>query len=196
MNRSPYESISSNDDSIWHEALDALLAEHSEKSCHAIVTALSDQSWRKRETVAKALLNWGYYGIFRVVWIYRLAPPCFLGRLVFLVLALFRHPVFEEDDKERKKMGGNPRGVLQESLEFYAFAPKELPFIAAGVGAFGAFGGMVPECFRGDRLRPGAFGCSAVPFGCRFPLQGGHGEGFGHLPGRLLFGILPCPLRE
>ena len=59
MNRSPYESISSNDDSIWHEALDALLTEHSERSCHAIVSALSDQSWRKRETVAKSLLDWG-----------------------------------------------------------------------------------------------------------------------------------------
>ncbi len=59
MNRSPYESISSNDDSIWHEALDALMAEHSEKSCRAIVSALSDQSWRKRETVAKSLLDWG-----------------------------------------------------------------------------------------------------------------------------------------
>ena len=37
-----------------------------------------------------------------MVWIYRLAPPCFLGRLVFLVLALFRHPVFEEDEKKEQ----------------------------------------------------------------------------------------------
>ena len=59
MNRSPYELICSNDDSLWHEGLDALVAEHSEKACNTMIAALSDQSWRKRETIAKSLLNWG-----------------------------------------------------------------------------------------------------------------------------------------
>lgn len=59
MNRSPYELISSSDDSLWREGLEALLSEHSERSCKALVDALSDQSWRKRETVAKSLVKWG-----------------------------------------------------------------------------------------------------------------------------------------
>ena len=59
MNRSPYELISSNDESLWHEGLEALVAEHSEKSCEAIIQMLSDRSWHKRETAAKALFDWG-----------------------------------------------------------------------------------------------------------------------------------------
>ncbi len=59
MKHSPYELISSTDEALWREALEALIAEHSEKSCGAIVSAMSDRSWRKREVAAKSLLSWG-----------------------------------------------------------------------------------------------------------------------------------------
>ena len=59
MNRSPYELITSTDDSLWREGLDALMTEHSERSCKAIVSMLSDPHWRKREVAAKSLLSWG-----------------------------------------------------------------------------------------------------------------------------------------
>ena len=59
MNKSPYELIKSTDETLWHDGLNSLLAEHSEKSCLAIVTMLSDQSWKKREIAAKSLLDWG-----------------------------------------------------------------------------------------------------------------------------------------
>lgn len=59
MNRSPYEMIFSSDDSLWHEGLDALLQEHSEKSIKAVIDLLSDKSWHKREAAAKTLLKWG-----------------------------------------------------------------------------------------------------------------------------------------
>ncbi|MBP5468066.1 MAG: HEAT repeat domain-containing protein, partial [Candidatus Riflebacteria bacterium] len=59
MNHSPYELITSNDETLWREGIDELLKEHSEKACVAIVNILSDTSWRKREIAAKSLQNWG-----------------------------------------------------------------------------------------------------------------------------------------
>ena len=59
MNRSPYELIASNDDSLWREGLDALSKEHSEKAALAIISLLSDRSWHKREAASKTLINWG-----------------------------------------------------------------------------------------------------------------------------------------
>ncbi len=59
MDRSPYELIKSTDDSLWREGLGALLIEHTEHAGQAIISMLSDKAWHKRESAARALLDWG-----------------------------------------------------------------------------------------------------------------------------------------
>jgi HEAT repeat protein/class 3 adenylate cyclase len=59
MNRSPYEQIKSTDEALWREGLNALLIEHSEKACAAIISILSDNLWHKREAAARILCEWG-----------------------------------------------------------------------------------------------------------------------------------------
>ena len=53
-----YEAIKSNDEEIWSNAIDSLVSEHSEKALNSLLDALSDRSWKKRESAANAIINW------------------------------------------------------------------------------------------------------------------------------------------
>ncbi|HNV72997.1 MAG TPA: HEAT repeat domain-containing protein, partial [Candidatus Ozemobacteraceae bacterium] len=59
VEKSPYELIKSFDESLWRQGLEALVVERSPESCQAIVGVLSDKIWKKRETAAKFLVEWG-----------------------------------------------------------------------------------------------------------------------------------------
>jgi HEAT repeat protein len=59
MEKSPYELIKSTDESLWREGLNALLIDHSDKACEAVISVLSDKAWHKREAAAKILNEWG-----------------------------------------------------------------------------------------------------------------------------------------
>lgn len=59
MERSPYELIKSTDEALWREGLNALLIDHSDQACEAIISILSDRAWHKRESAARVLHEWG-----------------------------------------------------------------------------------------------------------------------------------------
>ncbi|MEW6709137.1 MAG: HEAT repeat domain-containing protein [Candidatus Riflebacteria bacterium] len=59
MERSPFELIKSTDESLWREGLNALLIDHSDKACNAVISVLSDRAWHKREAASKILHEWG-----------------------------------------------------------------------------------------------------------------------------------------
>jgi len=59
MEKSPYELIKSTDESLWREGLNALLIDHSDRACEAVISVLSDKAWHKREAAAKILNEWG-----------------------------------------------------------------------------------------------------------------------------------------
>lgn len=59
MEKSPFELIKSTDESLWREGLNALLIDHSDKACEAVISVLSDRAWHKREAAARILHEWG-----------------------------------------------------------------------------------------------------------------------------------------
>lgn len=59
MEKSPYELIKSTDEALWREGLNALLIDHSQKACLAVISILSDRAWHKREAAARILNEWG-----------------------------------------------------------------------------------------------------------------------------------------
>ncbi len=59
VEKSPYELIKSFDESLWRQGLEALVVERSPESCKAIIGVLSDKVWKKRETAARFLVEWG-----------------------------------------------------------------------------------------------------------------------------------------
>jgi len=59
LDKSPYELIESFDETLWRQGLEALSVEHTTSAIEALVGLLSDKTWRKRESAAKALIEWG-----------------------------------------------------------------------------------------------------------------------------------------
>lgn len=59
MEKSPYELINSFDETLWRQGLEALVIEHTPAATEAIFNLLSDKAWRKRESAAKSLIEWG-----------------------------------------------------------------------------------------------------------------------------------------
>jgi class 3 adenylate cyclase/HEAT repeat protein len=59
MGKTAFEQIASFDESVWRSGLDQVAQDFSEPNCSALIGVLSDKIWRKREAVAKVILNWG-----------------------------------------------------------------------------------------------------------------------------------------
>lgn len=59
MDKNPYQLIQSFDESVWRQGLQSLGVEHTLDAANAIIDLLSDKIWRKRETAARTLVEWG-----------------------------------------------------------------------------------------------------------------------------------------